>query len=55
VAHGGAEVVLEVNGWTVTIRQSRERFGMAALTVRQGPRVMHPHLIRRSAPVLAAR
>jgi hypothetical protein len=40
----GGEVVLEVNGWTVTIKQSRARFGMAALTLKQGPRVMHLEL-----------
>jgi hypothetical protein len=43
VAPGGV-VVLEVNGWTVTIRPSRSRLDRAALTVQQGPRVMHLQL-----------
>jgi hypothetical protein len=43
VAPGG-EAVLEVNGWTVTIRPSRRRFDRAALTVQRGPRVMHLEL-----------
>jgi hypothetical protein len=32
----GGEMILEVNGWTVTVRPSHSRFGLSALTVRQG-------------------
>jgi hypothetical protein len=40
VAPGG-EAVFEVNGWTVTVRPSHRRVGLAALMVRRGARVMH--------------